>query len=53
MSTTTLEFLSYLRGLDIKVWAEGEKLRFRAPESALTAELRAELSSRKDRKSVV
>jgi amino acid adenylation domain-containing protein len=47
MSTTTLEFLSYLRGLDIKVWAEGEKLRFRAPESALTAELRAELSSRK------
>ena len=44
---TTLEFLSYLRGLDIKVWAEGDKLRFRAPESALTPSLRAELGRRK------
>jgi aspartate racemase len=44
---TTLEFLSYLRGLDIRVWVEGDKLRFRAPESALTPSLRAELGKRK------
>lgn len=47
MSMTTLEFLSYLRSLEIRVWAEGEKLRFRAPENALTPALRAELSERK------
>jgi aspartate racemase len=47
MSMTTLEFLSYLRSQDIRVWAEGEKLRFRAPENALTPALRAEMSERK------
>jgi len=25
------EFLAYLKGLDIKLWLEGEKLRFQAP----------------------
>ena len=47
MSMTTLEFLSFLRSQDIRVWLEGEKLRFRAPENALTPELRAEMSERK------
>lgn len=44
---TTLEFLSHLRGKEIRVWIEDEKLRFRAPEAALTPELRAELAARK------
>src|ERR1043165_4542536 len=47
MSMTTLEFLSFLRSQDIRVWLEGEKLRFRAPENAVTPELRAEMSERK------
>jgi amino acid adenylation domain-containing protein len=44
---TTFEFLSYLRNLDVKVWAEGDKLRYRAPESALSPSLRTELAERK------
>jgi amino acid adenylation domain-containing protein len=44
---TTLEFLRHLRGLEVKVWLEGEKLRFRAPQDALTSELRAQLAERK------
>jgi amino acid adenylation domain-containing protein len=44
---TTLEFLRHLRGLEIKVWLEGEKLRFRAPQDALTPELRGQLAERK------
>src|SRR5262245_35323610 len=44
---TTIEFLSYLRSLDIKVWAEGNKLRYRARESDLSPSLRVELAQRK------
>jgi amino acid adenylation domain-containing protein len=44
---TTLEFLRHIRSLGIKVWLEGEKLRFRAPQDSLTPELRAELTERK------
>ncbi|HVR99922.1 MAG TPA: amino acid adenylation domain-containing protein [Thermoanaerobaculia bacterium] len=44
---TTVQFLSRLRELEIKVWAEGEKLRFTAPQGALTPELKAELADRK------
>ncbi|HYG62211.1 MAG TPA: condensation domain-containing protein [Thermoanaerobaculia bacterium] len=44
---TTLQFLGRLRELGIKVWAEGERLRFSAPQGALTPELKAELAERK------
>lgn len=44
---TILEFASHLRTRDIKLWAEGEQLRFSAPKGALTPELRSELTARK------
>ena len=43
----TIELLSYLRQLDVKLWAEGENLRYSAPRGALTAALRAELVQHK------
>ncbi|MBG1271675.1 non-ribosomal peptide synthetase [Nostoc sp. WHI] len=43
----TVEFLSYLRSLDIQVFLDGEKFRCNAPEGTLTAELRAEIQERK------
>jgi amino acid adenylation domain-containing protein len=42
-----VEFLSYLRSLDIQVFIDGEKFRCNAPEGILTAELRAEIQERK------
>ncbi len=44
---TTDEFLSHLRSLGIKLWSEGERLRYRAPEGRLTIELRSQLKERK------
>lgn len=44
---TTFEFLSYLRTLDIEVWADGDRLRCSAPSIVLTAELQQEISRRK------
>src|SRR5919205_282196 len=44
---TTLELLSYLRSREIRIWLEGEQLRYSAPKGALSPELRAELSARK------
>ncbi|MEH1935709.1 MAG: amino acid adenylation domain-containing protein [Nostoc sp.] len=43
----TVEFLSYLRSLDIQVFVDGEKFRCNAPEGIITAELRAEIQERK------
>jgi amino acid adenylation domain-containing protein len=43
----TVEFLSYLRSLDIQVFLDGEKFRCNAPEGIITAELRAEIQKRK------
>jgi amino acid adenylation domain-containing protein len=43
----TVEFLSYLRSLDIQISIDGEKFRCNAPEGTLTAELRAEIQDRK------
>ncbi|MEH2138507.1 amino acid adenylation domain-containing protein [Nostoc sp.] len=43
----TVEFLSYLRSLDIQVFIDREKFRCNAPEGILTAELRAEIQERK------
>jgi thioesterase domain-containing protein len=40
-------FLAQLRGRDIRVWADGERLRCSAPEGLLTPELRDELQRRK------
>ncbi len=42
----TVEFLFYLRSLDIQVFIDGKKLRCYAPEG-MTAELRAEIQERK------
>jgi amino acid adenylation domain-containing protein len=44
---TAREFLSYLEEQDIQVWADGDRLRYSAPEGGLTVELRAELVRRK------
>ncbi|WP_407882798.1 condensation domain-containing protein, partial [Scytonema sp. NUACC26] len=44
---TIEEFLSYLCSLDIKLWADGERLRCSAPEGTLTPSLRVQLQERK------
>ena len=44
---TTQEFLLELRGLDVQVWLEGDRVRCSAPPDVLTAERRAELARRK------
>jgi thioesterase domain-containing protein len=41
-------FLSELRSRDIKVWAEGDRLRCDAPAGVLTPELREQLQQRKN-----
>ena len=46
-SATPSELLTALRKRDIKVWRDGDNLRFSAPKGALTPELRAELSTHK------
>ncbi len=45
--TATVEFLSRLRSLGLTLWADGDRLRYSAPEGALTATLRDELIARK------
>ncbi|MEG4941779.1 amino acid adenylation domain-containing protein [Microcoleus sp. F4-D5] len=42
-----VEFLSYLRSLDINIFVEGSRLRCNAPEGIITPELRAEISQKK------
>lgn len=44
---TITEMLSALRSQGIHLWVEGEKLKYRAPHGALTAELRSQLIARK------
>jgi thioesterase domain-containing protein len=43
----TREFLQELLVQDIRVWADGDRLRVNAPHDVLTAELRSELAARK------
>lgn len=43
----TVEFLSFLRGLDIRIWADGDGLGYNAPEGVLTPDLKSELVKRK------
>lgn len=42
-----VEFLSSLAKKDIRLWLDGENLRFSAPEGAFSAELRGEVVKRK------
>jgi amino acid adenylation domain-containing protein/non-ribosomal peptide synthase protein (TIGR01720 family) len=44
---TIVEFLSQLATNNIKIWMDGEKLRYSAPQGALTPDLLAELANRK------
>lgn len=44
---TPVEFLAYLRQLNIQVWVEGDLLRCNAPAGILTPELRSILTQRK------
>ena len=44
---TALELLSVLNSKDIEIWADGDRLRYNAPEGALTPDLRKELTARK------
>ncbi|HKH44755.1 MAG TPA: amino acid adenylation domain-containing protein, partial [Thermoanaerobaculia bacterium] len=44
---TTVQVLEMLRSRDVKLWAEGGKLKYSAPPGALTADLLAELKARK------
>lgn len=41
------EFLSYFRSIDVKLWAEGDRLRYSARKGTLTSVLLAELAERK------
>ncbi len=44
---TTIELLSHLRSLGVKVWVDGERLRYSAPKGALTPDLLAQLAAQK------
>ena len=44
---TVVEFLSRLRTLEVKLWSEGDRLRFSAPPGVLTTDLREQLVERK------
>jgi amino acid adenylation domain-containing protein len=41
------EFLAYLKGLDIKLWLEGEKLRFQAPKGVMNPEIKEKIAAKK------
>ncbi|HKH48535.1 MAG TPA: amino acid adenylation domain-containing protein, partial [Thermoanaerobaculia bacterium] len=44
---TTVQVLALLRDRGVKLWAEGEKLRYSAPPGALTPELKTGIKERK------
>jgi amino acid adenylation domain-containing protein len=44
---TAIELLSYLQCLDVKLWADGDRLHYSAPKGALTEALRIELAVHK------
>ena len=44
---TAAEIVAHLRGLDVRLHADGERLRCSAPKGVLTEEMREQLSSRK------
>ncbi|MFD6906868.1 amino acid adenylation domain-containing protein [Streptomyces sp. NPDC060077] len=45
---SVIDLMARLRTLDIRLWTEDGRLRYSAPDGALTPELRAELGSAKD-----
>jgi aspartate racemase len=48
MSSSTLEqFLDQLRRLDVQLWVEGDRLRYKAPKDALTPEILIQLKEQK------
>ncbi|HEY0604579.1 MAG TPA: condensation domain-containing protein, partial [Herpetosiphonaceae bacterium] len=44
---TTVEFLAQLQDLGVKLWVEGDRLRYRGSKEALTPALMSELVARK------
>jgi amino acid adenylation domain-containing protein len=42
------DLLGRLRQLDVRLWLDGERLRFSAPDSVMTDALKAEVSARRD-----
>ncbi|MEH1817514.1 MAG: amino acid adenylation domain-containing protein [Nostoc sp.] len=44
---TTIEFVSYLNSLGIKVWLEGDQLNYRAPKGVMNPDLKSKLLGRK------
>src|SRR5215470_2911693 len=42
-----IEVLSRLRSLDMKIWSDGDRLRYSAPDGVVTPALRAELAESK------
>ena len=44
---STNDLLSHLRHLDVKLWIDGDTLRYSAPKGTLTSDLRAELDKRR------
>ena len=47
---TLLELLSALRARDVKLWVDGERLRYSAPSGVMSSELREELAKHKNLK---
>src|SRR5215212_1553908 len=43
----TVELLSYLRDRGVRLWVDGDRLRYSAPGDGLTPELRAQIAERK------
>ncbi|WP_424101436.1 amino acid adenylation domain-containing protein [Moorena producens] len=43
----TIEFVSYLQNLGVKLWIDGEKLRYRSPKEVVTPELKQSIVERK------
>ena len=41
------EFVSHLRNLDVRLSAEGQRLRLNAPKGVLTDSLRTQIAARK------
>ena len=44
---TTIEFISLIRGLRVKLWVDGDRLRYSAPTGSLTPLLLKQLAERK------
>jgi hypothetical protein len=44
---TTSELLSHLRSLGVRIWVDGDQLRYRSPKGRVSPELRAQVGARK------